>query len=202
VTVVKKRSASAIVALLVVSAWSAVPLAQTRPAAPSAAAAAAAPLKGYQVLQAFQGKFTLQYPAKDWFAVPGGGASLVVLTQKKQEATVTIEFQPLQLELAPAEIDDSFAQIEAEPVTQHQPTAEGLKSKVADSNGRRVVVIDFTRRGVMGTEQVRQYSLPIGKQLYRIVCVSPAALFGRYEPVFANVVNSFSVAGATPPKSE
>lgn len=174
------------------------------PSLAGAQGASGAPaLKGYQALSTFQDRFTLQYPSKDWLLVPGGGASLVTLTQKKSEATVTIEYQPLQLELAPSEIDQNFAQIEAEPVAQHQPTADGVKSQVVDDGGRKVIVIDFTRRGVTGAERVRQYSLPMGKQLYRIVCSAPAAQFAKYEPVFANIVKTFSVAGAAaaPPKS-
>lgn len=168
------------------------------------APAAAQALKGYQPLQAFQDRFSLQYPAKDWLLVPGGGASLVVLTQKKNEATVTIEYQPLQIQLEPGEIDAEFAKIEAEPIEQHQPTAEGVKSDVTESDGRKIIVINFTRRGATGAERVRQYSLPIGQQMYRIVCSAPAAQFAKYEPVFANIVKTFAVSGAAPaaaPKS-
>ena len=188
---------------LMLSMCSLVPVvADAQPSGP-----AAAPLKGYQALQTFQDRFTLQYPSKNWLIVPGGRASLVTLTHKKNEATVTIEYQPLQIELSPAEIDQTFAQIEAEPVSQQQPSATGVRSQVGDADGRKVVIIEFTRRGVTGAERVRQYSLPIGKQMYRIVCSAPSAAFAKYEPVFANIVRTFAVTGApaataaTAPKS-
>jgi hypothetical protein len=49
----------------------------------------------------------------------------------------------------------------------------------------------------MGPETVRQYSLPLGKHLYRIVCSAPTASFGKHEPVFTAIVESFKVAAAT-----
>lgn len=164
----------------------------------SLVASAQTPEKGFQIFQGLRTLFTVQYPSKDWQVVPGGSASLVAFTQKKAEATVVIEYQTLQLELAPTEIDDGFAQIEAEPIAQHQPTATDVQGRIADADGRKVVVIDYNRKGVGGPEKVRQYSMPIGKQMYRIVCSAPAPLFAKYEPTFVTIVRTFAVAGAAP----
>jgi hypothetical protein len=186
-----KQAGRAIVAALLVSA--------------SIVASAQTPEKGYQIFQGLRTLFTVQYPSKDWQVVPGGSASLVAFTQKKAEATVVIEYQALTLELAPTEIDEGFAQIEAEPIAQHQPTATDVASHIAEADGRKVIVIDYNRKGIAGAEKVRQYSLPIGKQMYRIVCSAPAALFAKYEPTFVTVVKTFAVAGgapAAPAKSE
>jgi hypothetical protein len=59
-----------------------------------------------------------------------------------------------------------------------------------------VIVIEYSRKGLMGQELVRQYSLALGKHLYRIVCSAPSASFGKHEPVFTAIVESFKLAGA------
>jgi PsbP len=157
---------------------------------------AQAPRKGFTVFRAFQDRFTFEYPYKDWETVPGGTSSLVALAQKKREAAVVVEYQPLRLELAPNEIDQDFAKLEAEPVTSRQPNAADVTVKLIDVGSTRVIVVEYTRKGIAGAERVRQYSLPLGKQLYRLVCSAPAALFAKHEPTFAAMVESFKVAAA------
>jgi hypothetical protein len=172
------------------------------PAARAQANAQAAPRKGYQLLNIFPGRFTCEYPAKDWDIVSGGAAALVTLTQKKHEATVVIEYQPLQLELAASEIDDNFAKLEAEPIAARQPDVSGMTSRILDINSHRTVVIEFSRRGATGPEHVRLYSLPIGKHLYRVIGSAPNAMFDRYAPAFEVMASSLTVAGgpaAAPP---
>jgi hypothetical protein len=45
---------------------------------------------------------------------------------------------------------------------------------------------------VLGSERVRQYSVPVGRQLYRLTCISSAAQFAAYDPVFAHIAASFT----------
>jgi hypothetical protein len=155
-----------------------------------------APKKGFTVLRAFQDRFTVEYPIKDWEPVAGGTSSLVALAQKKREAAVVVEYQPLRLELAPNEIDQEFAKLESEPVTTRQPGAADVTVKLIDVGSNRVIVVEYTRRGIAGAERVRQYSLPLGKQLYRLVCSAPTALFAKHEPTFTAMMESFKVAAA------
>jgi hypothetical protein len=155
-----------------------------------------APRKGYQVLRVFPERFTCEYPAKDWDIVAGGASSLVTVSQKKREATIVIEYQPMQLELAPSEIDDTFAKLEAEPIGVRQSGVTGLSTRILDVNGHRAIVIEYSRRGATGPEHVRQYSLPIGKHLYRVIGSAPNGNFERYAPTFEVAALSFAVAGA------
>jgi hypothetical protein len=157
---------------------------------------AQAPKKGFTIFRAFQDRFTFEYPVKDWDTVAGGTSSLVALAQKKREAAVVVEYQPLRLELAPNEIDQDFAKLEAEPVTTRQPSAADVTVKLIDVGSNRVIVVEYTRKGIAGAERVRQYSLPLGKQLYRLVCSAPATLFAKHEPTFTAMVESFKVAAA------
>jgi hypothetical protein len=159
----------------------------------------AAPRKNYQLLRVFPDRFTCEYPAKDWDVVPGGASSLVTVSQKKREATIVIEYQPMQLELQPSEIDDNFAKLEAEPIGSRQSGVNGLTAKIQDINGHRAIVLEYTRRGALGPEHVRQYSLPIGKHLYRVIGSAPVANFERYAAAFEVAALSFTVSGALAP---
>jgi hypothetical protein len=155
-----------------------------------------APRKGYQLLRVFPERFSCEYPAKDWDIVAGGASSLVAVTQKKHEATIVVEYQPMQLELAPSEIDDTFAKLEVEPITARQSGVSGLSSKILDVNGHRTIVIEYSRLGATGPEHVRQYSMPIGKHLYRVIGSAPNANFEKYAPTFEVAASSFVVSGA------
>lgn len=156
----------------------------------------AGPRKGYQVLRVFPERFTCEYPAKDWDIVSGGASSLVAVTQKKHEATIVVEYQPMQIELAPSEIDENFAKLEVEPISGRQSGVSQLSSKIQDVNGHRAIVIEYSRTGAMGPEHVRQYSLPIGKHLYRVIGSAPTGNFEKYAPTFDVAAQSFVVAGA------
>ena len=150
--------------------------------------------KGYQPFRGYPDRFTFEYPTKDWEQIAGGTSSVMTLAQKKREAAVVIEYQPLRLELAPNEIDEEFAKLELEPVTQRQPGATNTRLKLVEMGANKVIVIEYSRKGLMGAETVRQYSLALGKHLYRIVCSAPTASFGKHEPVFAAIVESFKLA--------
>ncbi len=180
------------VALLFVLGLMVMPLALARVQAHGQPAAR----KGYQFLNVFPGRFTCEYPSKDWDVAAGGAASLVTLSQKKREATVVIEYQPLQIELAPNEIDDNFAKLEADPIIARQSDVSGMTTRILDISGHRAIVIEYSRRGVTGSEHVLQYSLPIGKQLYRVIGSAPNAMFDRYAPTFEVVASSFALASA------
>jgi hypothetical protein len=150
--------------------------------------------KGYQVFRGYADRFTFEYPTKDWEQIAGGTSSVLTLAQKKREAAVVIEYQPLRLELAPNEIDEEFAKLELEPVTARQPGATNTGLKLVEMGANRVIVIEYSRKGLAGAETVRQYSLAMGKHLYRIVCSAPTASFGKHEPVFTAIVESFKLA--------
>ena len=157
---------------------------------------AQAPRKGFTLFRVFQERFTFEYPVKDWETTAGGTSSLVTLAQKKGEAAVVVEYQPLRLELAPSEIDQDFAKLEAEPVTSRQLGAADVTVQLIDVGSNRVIIVDYTRKGIGGAERVRQYTLPLGKQMYRLVCSAPAALFAKHEPTFMAMMQSFKVAAA------
>jgi hypothetical protein len=137
-------------------------------------------------------RIRFEFPKKDWQLVPGGLASIVAVTQKAGQAAVIVEHTKLNATLAPDDITDLFAQLEADQIKQQQPDASDIQSKLVSVGSRRLVIVGYLRRGVTGAERVRVYSMPVGSDLYRLTCSAASQQFARYEPVFAHVAATFA----------
>jgi hypothetical protein len=155
--------------------------------------------KDFQLFRDPAGRFSLEFP-KDWQVNAGVGDVLVTFAQKKNEAALLV--QQFHLNLAPTaeKIDELFAQIEEETLKERQPQAIAVSHRIADGNGRRFIVIDYTRPGLTRPlERVRQYSVPIGQDLYRLICSAAPAQFAKYDPFFAHANESFTAPAAEAP---
>jgi hypothetical protein len=137
-------------------------------------------------------RIRFEFPKKDWQLVAGGTVAIVSVTQKAGQAAVVVEHTRLNAPLAPDDITDLFAQLEAEQIKQQQPDASDVQSKLVSIDNRRFVIVGYTRRGVAGAERVRVYSVPVGSDLYRLTCSAAAQQFARYEQVFAHVAATFA----------
>ena len=148
----------------------------------------------YQVFKDAAGRFTLEYPANDWRVIPGGGSVLIGFTQKDGEVSVLVDYTKLKLTLAPSEIDSSFAELEVQTLKERQPNAKDIKSNlVAGPRGPRVV-IQFSRSGEKGAEQVFQYSIPNGDDLFRLVCTVRSDRTEKNQPILSHMVESFATS--------
>jgi hypothetical protein len=137
----------------------------------------------------------VEFPAKDWMVLPSSGALVLAAASRKGDAVVLIERSTLRQALDPADITELFAQIEIEAIKERQPKAADFQSKVLDSGARRLVAVQYSRLGVLGSERVRQYSVPVGTDLYRVTCISSAARFAAYDPVFSHIAASLTFTG-------
>jgi hypothetical protein len=146
----------------------------------------------FQPQRAADAPVQIDLPKKDWSVLPSSGSVLLILASKKGDAVVLVERSSLAQPLEPADITDLFAQIETDGIKERQPKAADFQSKVLDAGDRRLVAVQYGRPGVLGSERVRQYSVPVGKSLYRVTCISSAAQFAAYDPVFSHIAASFS----------
>jgi hypothetical protein len=137
----------------------------------------------------------VEIPTRDWMVLPSSGGVVLVAASRKGDAVVLIERSTLRQALDPADITDLLAQIETDAIKERQPKATEFQSKVLDSGGRRLVAVQYSRPGVLGNERVRQYSVPVGTDLYRVTCISSAARFAAYDPVFSHMAASLSFTG-------
>jgi hypothetical protein len=146
----------------------------------------------FQPQRAADAPVQLDLPKKDWMVLPSSGSVLLVLASKKGDAVVLVERSTLRQALEAADITDLFAQIETDAIKERQPKATDFQSKVLDAGDRRLVAVQYGRPGVLGSERVRQYSVAVGTQLYRVTCISSAAQFAAYDPVFSHIAASFT----------
>jgi hypothetical protein len=137
--------------------------------------------------------FTLEYP-RDWRMVPGGLASLVAFDQRRSEATVVVEYERRELPTVASDVTDLWVQLEQDYIRDRHPGAKGFTAQIVMAGERAIVVIDFTRQGAAGAEQVREYAVPVDRHLYRIVCLAAPPLFAKYAPMFAHIAASFTAA--------
>jgi hypothetical protein len=147
----------------------------------------------FQPQRAADAPIQLDLPIKDWMVLPSSGSLVLALASRKGDAVVLVERSALRQALEAEDITDLFAQIEVETIRERYPKAADVQSKILDLGARRLVAVQYGRSGVLGPERVRQYSVPIGQQLYRVTCISRAAVFAVYDPVFSHIAASFTV---------
>jgi hypothetical protein len=172
--------------------WPAALAAQSAPKAADPWLARSAKLQ-VQPQRAADAPIQLDLPKRDWMVLPSSGSLVLALASRKGDAVVLVERSALRQALEAEDITDLFAQIEVEAIKERHPKATDVQSKVLDLGDRRLVAVQYTRPGVLGSERVRQYSVPVGRQLYRVTCISSAAQFAVYDPVFSHIGASFTV---------
>jgi len=149
-----------------------------------------------------QRRFAVEFPREwNWMMVSGSGEPLVTFVHPRKEAAVVVERFRLRLKLERDQVTEVFAEIEADRLKEDQPRATDVVSKLLTENGRRFVLIDYFRPGLDVRERVRQYSFPVGGDVYRITCMAVQSEFSRYENIFGIVAASLKPgAELGPPK--
>jgi hypothetical protein len=142
-------------------------------------------------------RFTIDYPAKDWTAYPGGVQSLVTFHQKKGLASVVIERQTLPAVTEQRFVTDSFIGLRAEEVHHAEPQASAIEQRVISDGDFRIAVLVYSRPGAAGPESLRIYHMLRGRHLYRIVCRAVQGQMPAFDVVFAHMVASFAAPVAT-----
>lgn len=151
------------------------------------------PSVAFESRRAVDAPVQIDVPKKDWMVLPTGESVLVVLASRLGDAVVLVERSALLQTLEPSQITDLFVQLEVDAIKVRHPKAADFKTRLLDVGDRRFIAVEYARPGVLGSERVRQYSLPIGKSLYRVTCISLASKFALYDPVFSHIAGSFSV---------
>jgi hypothetical protein len=137
------------------------------------------------------GRVTVDYPRKDWVTTPTARGTMLVMLHKSGEAWITLEHQTLQTALAPEDVTDLFAQLEADRLKAAEPQSAAMQTRLFNMESRRFTGVQFMRTGPKGPEVVREYAFPVGGDLYRLTCGTAIANLPKYEPVFAHIAASF-----------
>jgi len=166
------------------------------------AASASAERPDYETFTDRQHRFAVEYPREwMWEVIAGSGEPMFIARQPKREAAVAVERIRLKQALAGDEITDVFEQVEMNILRENQPQSAEVKATIiSTASGRRLLVINYTRPGGAPNQHVRQYSYPVGKDLYRVTCMAPdASSFRKYESVFETMAQSLKPAAELGP---
>jgi hypothetical protein len=152
------------------------------------------PDKGYKAYSDRAGRFSLFYP-EDWKLVAGARALLLTITSKDLKSVVVVEVQ--RQEIARTEITPRLMENEAGDLKDRQPDATGVKPSSAKIGKRTMLVIDYSRPGINGDEQLRQHSIYEGLLLLRVTCIRLATAKGKelqaLEGFFQKIVESVEI---------
>ncbi len=168
----------------------------------------AAPLAqrgGYNTFTDPSKRYSVEFPRDwNWMVVAGAAEALSTFYHPKREAAIVVERFKMKVVLTQG-ITDFFAQIESDVLKENQPNVMDVNARVVAQGQKRLVQIDYRRPGVgepgkVEDERVRQYSVPVGGNLYRITCASLASQFGKYEVVFQWAAESLKSAEELPSK--
>ena len=148
----------------------------------------------YQVLKDPSNGFELEYPKKEWRALPSGGSTVGIIARNDGGATLIIERSPLTDALTPAEIG-AMPDVEVGRLKEQQPQAKDFNSQVIETKGGQGALVRYSRVGLGGrSERVMQYSLPAGLLLFRLTGVVPDGLQPKHEPTLTHMIDSFKPA--------
>lgn len=155
----------------------------------------------FQKFVSQNGNFELEYPSgKNWKVVPGHpDAVLTLIDARTGKASMVVERVALRGALTPDEITASAAD-EVKMIRDRQAGATNINQKVQDAEGRRFIVVQYSRPGPSGPEQVVLYTFPIGTSMYRLICSAAQPEFAKYATVFGHAAATFRPTPPAPSK--
>jgi len=150
--------------------------------------------KNFEALKAFTGAFSIQLP-KDWQLAPGHTGTIFSVVEKTKRGEtgglITLEYMSLQAPLEPALVA-GVSERELKEVQSRELSGKQFSSAVKTGASGPIIFIQYDRPALAGTDHVAQYSMPIGKVMYRLICIAPAPSIDKYKPIFAHVAASFA----------
>jgi hypothetical protein len=146
-------------------------------------------------------RYSIEFPRDwRWEIVAGSREPMAVFVHPRSEAALIVERLRMRQRLAPGEVTEVFAEIEADSLKESQPRVSNVSSRIETWGSQRVIIIDYRRPGIDAFEQVRQYSFPVDQDLYRITCAALASRFQTYQGTCTTVARTLKPSGvASPP---
>jgi hypothetical protein len=145
----------------------------------------------YETYKDPSGRFELEVPTKDWKVLQAAGASLAIFS-RKDGPILSIDRTRMPGRMTPAEVE-TMADPEVDRLKEQQPKAKDFKSEMLDSKSGRGVLVQYSRASTE-PESIIQYSVPVGRDLYRLNGVVADKLITKNRPVVMHMIQSFKAA--------
>jgi len=153
----------------------------------------------YQIYKDPEGRFEMEYPAKDWRLLPSNSSSTLVGFSRNDGPTFFVDYIRLRDKPTKGELD-AMPDVEVQHLKDVQPKATAFTTELLESRAGSGVLIKYSRPGT-SPESVIQYSFVANVDLYRLNGVVPEKQLQKYEPVIMHMIQSFqSKATAASPK--
>ena len=151
--------------------------------------------KDFEVPKVALGGFTIELP-KEWQLARGFNTFLLIVTEKTKSnlpgASIIVERWQLADSL---DVNDMLATyLRDEYLKKRETTVQTFNQELKDVAGRKIILTRYTREGVSGQDAVVDYSMPIGKVLYRVTGIAPTSQVSRYQSTFAHVAFSLKAS--------
>ena len=142
---------------------------------------------------------TMEYP-DNWIQHPSLGNVVVMFSTSRADTSIAVERVRLSQPLVAAEMSDLSANLEAEDIKEQYPDATEIKSVLAaHPTLGRVIRSEYKRPGSAGParpDRVRQFSIPSGSFLYKIIFRAREADFAKQAPLFDHVISTVKIIDA------
>jgi len=148
----------------------------------------------YQAFRDPGGRFVIEYPVKDWRVNPAKEPIVASFAHKSGDASVVVDHSKLKLALTNDEIDDVVIKLEVDALKEREPSARDINASLTRPPAGPRIVIRYTREPAKGArEQVEQYSIASGDDLYHVVCAVKQSEQTRLQPILSYIAGSFSL---------
>jgi hypothetical protein len=137
------------------------------------------------------------YPKKDWIAVPAAGGNIALVMHRKAEASLALDYTALRVALEADEVDETFAEIEVEALTQRAPHVRVIGAERTELNDHPVIVVKYAAAGLAGDLDVTQYSFVDGGGLYRLTCAVARVKASQHATVCTDAAQSLVIGGGS-----
>lgn len=152
--------------------------------------------KDFDAPKRFSGTFQIELP-RDWQLGPGHTGTVFLVVEKakrfEQGAAILLEYQSLQTVVEPSILPLVGAELLKDVQARELAGSDFSQQVIPAVDGRSLIMIQYDRPNLAGAkDHVVQYSMPIGKIMYHLICIAPAAQIQKYRPIFAHTAASFA----------
>lgn len=150
--------------------------------------------KDFDPPKVFSGTFQIELP-KEWQLAPGHTNTVFLVVEKTKRfqpgAAIALEYQSLQAAIDPSILANVGSEL-LKDVQARELDGTGFTLQVLKAETRSLVLIQYDRPNLSGKkDHVAQYSIPMGRTMYHLICIAPSDELDKYRPMFAYAAASF-----------